>query len=155
MLFRRDFFFSSGTFYPSSNYDYHLDLLKKKCWRKICYHDFRPLKLFPAWFSRILTIFCVNCSLWQIWQIVQWVDVILWKLNQIFDVSSIKLFLKIFALEKIWVTSKTNGWQQSINCYVNWHGNVVGFIKKIYWALRKVKVQNKYFLKYFFTLLSK
>ena len=106
-LSRGDFVLSSGTFNPSANYDYHLDL-KKKCWRKTCNHNFRPLKLFPAWFSRISIVFCGNFSLWHIWQISQWVLVILWELSQIFDVSSIKLFLKIVPLEKIWGTSKTN-----------------------------------------------
>ena len=127
-LFRWDLVFSSGSFYPSANYDYHLDL-KKNVEEK---HSFRPLKLFPAWFSKISTVFCGNFSLWHIWQILQWVLVILWELNHIFDVSSIKLFLKIVALEKIWVTSKTSGWQQSINWHVNWHGNDVICIKKIY-----------------------
>ena len=130
-LFRWDFVFSSGTFYPSVNYDYHLDW-NKKCWRKTCNHNFRPLKLFPAWFSRISTVFYGNFSLWHIWQILQWVLVILWEINQIFDVSSIKLFLKIVALEKIWVTSKTNSWQQSINWHLNWHGNDFICIKKFY-----------------------
>ena len=130
-LFRRYFVFSSRTFYPSANCDYHLDL-KKKCWRKTCNHNFRPLKLFPAWFSRISTVFCDNFSLWHIWQILQWVLVILWELNQIFYVSSImSVFLKTVALEKVWVTSKTSGCQQSINWHVNWHGNVI-YIKKIY-----------------------
>ena len=112
-LFRWHFAFSSGTFYPSENYDYHLDL-NKKCWRKTCSHNFRPLKLFPAWFSRISTVFCGNFSQWYIWQILQRVLVILWELNQIFDVSLIKLFLKIAGLEKNRVTSKTYGWQQSM-----------------------------------------
>ena len=149
-LFRWDLVFSSGSFYPSANYDYHLDL-KKNVEEK---HSFRPLKLFPAWFSKISTVFCCNFSLWHIWQILQWVLVILRELNHIFDVSSIKLFLKIVALEKVWVLSKTNGWQQSINWHGNWHGNDVICIKKIYYTLRKVKVQNQYILKYFFTLLS-
>ena len=117
-LFRRDFVFSSRTFYPSANCDYHLDL-KKKCWRKTCNHNFRPLKLFPAWFSRISTVFCGNFSQWYIWQIGylsddKWVLVILWELNQIFDVSLIKLFLKIAALEKNRVTSKIYDWQHSM-----------------------------------------
>ena len=130
-LFRWDFLFSSGNFYPSANYDYNLDW-NKKCCRKTCNHNFRPLKLFPTWFSRISTVFYGNFSLWHIWQILHWVLVILWELNQIFGVSSIKLFLKIVALEKLWVTSKTNSWQQSINLHVNWHGNDVICIKKFY-----------------------
>ena len=51
---------------------------------------------------------------------LQWVLVIkvlaLIKLNQIFYVSSIKLFLKVVALEKIRVSSKTS---------INWHGDDV------------------------------
>ena len=117
-LFRWHFVFSSGTFYPSGKYDYHLDL-NKKCWRKTCNHNFRPLKLFPARFSRISTVFCGNFSQWYIWQIGylsddKWVLVILWELNQIFDVSLIKLFLKIAALEKNRVTSKIYDWQHSM-----------------------------------------
>ena len=84
-LCRWDFAVSSGT--------YHLDL-NKKCWTKTCNRNFRPLKLFPAWFSRISTVFCGNISLWHVWQILQWILVILWELNQIFDVSLIKLFFK-------------------------------------------------------------
>ena len=102
-LYRWDFVFTSGTFYSSENYDYHLDL-KQKCWRKTWNHNFPLLKLFPAFFSRISTVFFGNFSLWHMWQIWQWVLVILWELTQIFDVSSIKLFLKIVTLEKIWVT---------------------------------------------------
>ena len=111
-FFRWDFGFSKGIFYPSANYDYRVDL-NKTCWRKTCNHNFRPLKLFPTWFSRIARVFCGNFSLWHVWQFLQWVLVILWKLNQTSDVSSIKLFLKIVALETFWVTAKTNGWQRS------------------------------------------
>ena len=39
-----------------------------------------------------------------------------------FALSSIKLFLNIVDLEKNWVTSKTKGWQQSINWYINSYG---------------------------------
>ena len=130
-LFQWDFVFSSGTFYPSVNNDYDLDW-NKKCWRKTCNHNFRPLKLFPVSFSRISTVFYGNFSLWHIWQILQSVLVILRELNEIFDAGLIKLFLKIVALENIWVTSKINGWQQSINWHVNWHGDDVICIKKFY-----------------------
>ena len=60
--FSWDFAFYSGTFYRSANYDYHL-CLNKKCWRKTCNHNFRPLKLFSAWYSRISTVFNGNISL--------------------------------------------------------------------------------------------
>ena len=100
-IFRWDFVISSGTFYASANYDYDPDL---KMFKKKCNHNSRPWKLSPAWFSRISTAFCSKFSLWDIWQILRWVLVILWELNQSFDVSSIKLFSKIVALETIWVT---------------------------------------------------
>ena len=152
-------FFFSWTFYPTVNYDYHLDWNQKKCWRKTYNHHFRPLKLFPAWFSRISIVFYGNFALWHIWQILQWVLVILWKLNQIFDVSLIKLFLKIVALEKIWVTSKTNGWQQNTNWQVNWHGNDVIFIKNFTKPSEKLKYRtnifwNIFLLCYLFKILA-
>ena len=104
-LFRWDFVFSSGTFYPLANDDYHLG---KKYWRKTFNHNFRPLN--PAWFSRISTVFVVTipCDITD-----KFYGGYLWFCGSLTRFL-IKLFLKIVYLEKIWVTSKTNSWQQSM-----------------------------------------
>ena len=56
---------------------YHLGV-NKECCRETRNHIFQSLKLFHAWLSRISIIF----SLCNNWHILQWVLVILSKLNQ-------------------------------------------------------------------------
>ena len=70
-----------------------------------------------------------------------------------FAVNSMKLSLKIVALGKVWVTSKTKVGTQSINLYVNSHGLmlIILFVWKSFTKpLKKLKSKTNIFWKIFY-----
>ena len=134
---------------------YHLDF-NKRCWRETWNHIFQPLKLFPAWLSRIsiisspvtyLTCFTVGTS-----------DFIRAQPEMLSNVFCCKFDQDVFKNScsgKSLNNIKSSGWQQSINCYVNSY--CLMLITLFVWSftkpLNKLKYRTNIFWKIFYSAI--